>query len=44
MAQVDAAGGKVPQDGLTRIKWHLWYGNAERAVGKITDLDDTLTT
>ena len=42
LAQVDAAGGKAPQDGLTSIKWHLWYGNAERAVEEKTDLNDTL--
>ena len=30
------------QDGLTRIKWHLWHGNAERVLEKILDLDDTL--
>ena len=41
-AQVDAAGSKALQEGLTRIKWHLWHGNAERAVEKILDLDDTL--
>lgn len=44
LAQVDAASGKVLQDGLTRIKWHLWHGNAARAVEKILDLDDTLAT
>ena len=43
-AQVDAAGGKALQDGLTRIKWHLWHGNAERALEKILDLDDALAT
>lgn len=43
-AQVDAAGGKALQDGLTSIKWHLWHGNAERALEKILDLDDALTT
>jgi len=42
VAQVDAAGGKALQDGLTSIKWHLWHGNAERAVEKIRDLDDAL--
>ncbi|GAA4020302.1 hypothetical protein GCM10022408_37830 [Hymenobacter fastidiosus] len=41
-AQVDAAGGKALQDGLTSIKWHLWHGNAERAVEKIMYLDDIL--
>ena len=30
------------QDGLTSIKWHLWHGNAERALEKILDLDDAL--
>jgi len=29
---------------LNRIKWHLWHGNAGRAVGKIADLEDTLST
>jgi hypothetical protein len=24
------------------IKWHLWHGNAERALEKIRDLDDAL--
>jgi hypothetical protein len=43
-AQVDAAGGKALQDGLTSIKWHLWHGNAERALEKIRDLDDALAT
>jgi hypothetical protein len=42
--QVDATGGKALQDGLTRIKWHLWHGNAERALEKILDLDDILAT
>jgi len=37
--QVDAAGGKALQDGLTSIKWHLWHGNAERALEKILDLE-----
>ena len=44
MAQVDAAGGKALQDGVTSIKWHLWHGNAERALEKILDLDDALAT
>ena len=44
LAQVDAAGGKALQNSLTSIKWHLWHGNAERAVEKITDLDDALVT
>ena len=44
LAQVDAAGGKALQDGLTSIKWHLWHGNAERAAEKITGLDDALAT
>lgn len=44
LAQVDAASGKAMQDGLTSIKWHLWHGNAARAVEKIIDLDDTLAT
>ena len=44
VAQVDAAGGKALQDGLHSIKWHLWHGNAERAVEKIMDLDDALAT
>jgi len=44
LAQVDAAGGKALQEGLTSIKWHLWHGNAERAAEKITALDDTLAT
>ena len=39
VAQVDAAGEKARQDGLHSIKWHLWHGNAERAVEKIPDLD-----
>jgi hypothetical protein len=43
-AQVDAAGGKALQDGLTSIKWHLWHGNAERALEIILDLDDALAT
>ena len=43
-AQVDAAGGKALQDGLTRIKWHRWHGNAERALEKIRGLDATLAT
>ena len=43
-AQVDAAGGKALQDGLTSIKWHLWHGNAERALEKLMDLDDKLAT
>ena len=42
LAQVDAAGGQALQDGLKSIKWHLWHGNAARAVEKITDLDATL--
>ena len=42
VAQVDAAGGKALQDGLHSIKWHLWHGNAERAVEKIMNLDDTI--
>ena len=42
--QVDAAGGKALQDGLTSIKWHLWHGNVERALEKILDLDDALAT
>jgi hypothetical protein len=29
---------------LTRIKWHIWHGNAERALEKILDFDDTLAT
>ncbi|WP_310393759.1 hypothetical protein [Hymenobacter sp.] len=29
---------------MTSIKWHLWHGNAGRAVEKIADLDDTLAT
>ena len=41
-AQVDAAGGKAFQDRLHSIKWHLWHGNAERALDKILDLDDAL--
>lgn len=41
-AQVDAAGGKAFQDRLHSIKWHLWHGNAERALDKILDLDDLL--
>ena len=44
MVQVDTAGGKALQDTLTSIKWHLWHGNAARAVEKILDLDDTLAT
>ena len=44
LAQVDAAGGKALQDGLNGVKWHLWHGNAERALDKIMDLDDTLAT
>ena len=44
LAQVDAAGGNALQDGLHGIKWHLWRGNAERAVEKIMELDDTLAT
>ncbi len=44
VVQVDAAGGKALQDGLTSIKWHLWHGNAERALAKIMDLDDLLAT
>ena len=43
-AQVDAAGGKAFQEGLTSIKWHLWHGNAERALEKILGLDDALAT
>ncbi|MBC6700440.1 ISKra4 family transposase [Hymenobacter sp. BT190] len=43
-AQVDAASGKALQDRLISIKWHLWHGNAERALEKILDLDDILTT
>ena len=43
-AQVDAAGGQALQEGLHSIKWHLWHGNAERALEKILDLDDTLAT
>ncbi|SDY83088.1 ISKra4 family transposase [Hymenobacter psychrophilus] len=44
VVQVDAAGGKALQDRLHSIKWHLWHGNAERAVEKIRDLDDILAT
>jgi hypothetical protein len=44
VVQVDAAGGKALQDRLHSIKWHLWHGNAERAVEKIMDLDDILAT
>ncbi len=44
LAQVDAGGGKALQEGLDSIKWHLWHGNAGRAVEKIADLDDTLAT
>ena len=44
VAQIDAAGGKALQEGLTSIKWHLWHGNAERVLEKIMDLDDILAT
>ena len=44
VVQVDATGGKALQERLHSIKWHLWHGNAERAVEKITDLDDILAT
>ena len=44
VVQVDAAGGKALQARLHSIKWHLWHGNAERAVDKIMDLDDILAT
>ena len=44
VVQVDAAGGKALQDRLHSIKWHLWHGNAERAVEKIMDLDDIVAT
>jgi hypothetical protein len=44
VVQVDAAGGKALQDRLQSIKWHLWHGNAERAVEKIVDLEDILAT
>lgn len=36
--------GAALQDGLTSIKWHLWHGNAERALEKTQDLDDALAT
>ena len=41
-AHLDAVGGNALQEGLASIKWHLWHGNAERAVEKIADLEDTL--
>lgn len=44
VAQVDTAGGKAMQEGLTSIKWYIRHGNAERALERILDMDDTLAT
>ncbi|MBN8820422.1 MULTISPECIES: ISKra4 family transposase [unclassified Spirosoma] len=39
LAKVDEPRGKEVAETLTSIKWHLWHGNAERALEKIDDLD-----
>ena len=41
-AHLNAADGNALQEGLASIKRHLWHGNAERAVEKTADLEDTL--
>lgn len=39
LTKVDPVRGKEFQEKLTSIKWHLWHGNAQRAVEKIDGLD-----
>ncbi|QHV95634.1 hypothetical protein [Spirosoma endbachense] len=39
LTKVDEVRGKEVAETLTSIKWHLWHGNAERALEKIDNLD-----
>lgn len=39
LTKADEQHGKEVAETLTSIKWHLWHGNAERALEKIDELD-----
>lgn len=38
LTKVDEQRGKEVAETLSSIQWHLWHGNAERALKKIDDL------
>ena len=42
LVQCEAMLGKAIQDQIERLKWSLWHGQVDKALGKIDDLETSL--